>query len=84
MSLALVRPRAFLSVNSTLSRQSSAEPKGSHEQSASRLQMIKPFTRRHWLVAAALFTCVIVLGASRMDPGVSGVYHDDGMKLVLL
>ena len=41
--------------------------------------MIKPFTRRHWLVAAALFTCVIVLGASRMAPGVSGVYHDDGI-----
>ena len=41
--------------------------------------MIKPFTRRHWLVAAALFTCVIVLGAARMAPHVSGVYHDDGI-----
>jgi hypothetical protein len=41
--------------------------------------MIKAFTRRHWLVAAALFTCVIVLGASRMAPRVSGVYHDDGI-----
>ena len=43
------------------------------------IETIKPFTRRHWLIAAALFTCVIVLGASRMAPGVSGVYHDDGI-----
>ena len=79
MSLALVRPRAFLSVNSILVGGVQRNRRAHMSESASRLQMIKPFTRRHWLVAAALFTCVIVLGAGRMAPGVSGVYHDDGI-----
>src|SRR5688500_11956345 len=61
---------------------SKSEPAHVHEVCSSRragIPMIKPFTHRHWLVAAALFTCVVVLGASRMAPGVSGVYHDDGI-----
>src|SRR4029079_3419446 len=35
------------------------------------------FSREHWLVAAALFISVTILGALRMAPGVVGVFHDD-------
>jgi len=37
------------------------------------------FSREHWLIAAALFVTVGILGALRMAPGVVGVFHDDGI-----
>ena len=34
---------------------------------------------RHWRMAAALALLTIALGAWQMVPGVTGIYHDDGI-----
>jgi hypothetical protein len=52
-----------------------------HVQATPRTRSARqpPFDLRDWLIAAAVMTLCLVLGWLRMVPGITGVYHDDGI-----